>query len=136
MLLNGHRLVVLDCEVAWYGDPAFDLAFLISHLLLKALFHAPRRGTSTTRPGVRRVVSSIATLNSWRRGNVACSDLGAGVYAVASGSMGSRLSSTSIRRGKKSYDRLRFLRCSLAFERPTELCEQWFRHLETAIGPV
>ncbi len=42
MLFNGHRLVVLDCEVAWYGDPAFDLAFLISHLLLKALFHAPR----------------------------------------------------------------------------------------------
>jgi 5-methylthioribose kinase len=42
MLLNGHQLVVLDCEVAWYGDPAFDLAFLISHLLLKALFHAPR----------------------------------------------------------------------------------------------
>jgi 5-methylthioribose kinase len=43
MLLNGHRLVVLDCEVAWWRS-CFDLAFLISHLLLKALFHGPRRG--------------------------------------------------------------------------------------------
>ncbi|MEI8302229.1 MAG: phosphotransferase [Burkholderiales bacterium] len=27
--------VVLDAECAWYGDPAFDLAFLLNHLLLK-----------------------------------------------------------------------------------------------------
>ncbi len=33
------RLVVLDCEVAWYGDPAFDVAFLLNHLLLKSLYH-------------------------------------------------------------------------------------------------
>jgi aminoglycoside phosphotransferase (APT) family kinase protein len=38
------RLVVLDCEVAWYGDPAFDVAFLLNHLLLKRLYHAPRGG--------------------------------------------------------------------------------------------
>ena len=42
MLLAGHRLMVLDCEVAWYGDPSFDLAFLLNHLLLKALYHAPK----------------------------------------------------------------------------------------------
>jgi aminoglycoside phosphotransferase (APT) family kinase protein len=41
MLIGNGRLVLLDCEVAWYGDPAFDLAFLINHLLLKALYHAP-----------------------------------------------------------------------------------------------
>ncbi len=35
------RLVALDCEVAWYGDPAFDLSFLLSHLLLKSIYHAP-----------------------------------------------------------------------------------------------
>jgi hypothetical protein len=35
--------VLLDCEVAWYGDPAFDLAFLLTHLLLKGLYHAPHR---------------------------------------------------------------------------------------------
>jgi len=42
ILINGDHLVVLDCEVAWYGDPAFDLAYLMNHLCLKALRHAPR----------------------------------------------------------------------------------------------
>ena len=41
MLVRGDRLVVLDCEVAWFGDPRFDLAFLLNHLHLKALHHAP-----------------------------------------------------------------------------------------------
>jgi aminoglycoside phosphotransferase (APT) family kinase protein len=40
ILIRGDRMVLLDCEVAWYGDPAFDLAFLINHLCLKAL-HRP-----------------------------------------------------------------------------------------------
>ncbi|WP_193725747.1 phosphotransferase family protein [Ferruginivarius sediminum] len=29
--------VFLDAECAWFGDPAFDLAFCLNHLLLKAL---------------------------------------------------------------------------------------------------
>jgi len=37
LLFQGDRLVVLDCEVAWFGDPSFDVAFLLNHLLLKAL---------------------------------------------------------------------------------------------------
>jgi hypothetical protein len=33
-------MVLLDCEVAWFGDPAFDIAFLLNHFFLKALlFH-------------------------------------------------------------------------------------------------
>ena len=32
--------VFLDAECAWYGDPAFDAAFCINHLLLKA-YHLP-----------------------------------------------------------------------------------------------
>jgi aminoglycoside phosphotransferase (APT) family kinase protein len=31
--------VFLDAECAWYGDPAFDLAFCLNHLLLKALWN-------------------------------------------------------------------------------------------------
>ena len=27
--------VILDAECAWYGDPAFDVAFVLNHLLLK-----------------------------------------------------------------------------------------------------
>ena len=30
--------VFLDAECAWYGDPAFDLAFCLNHLLLKSLW--------------------------------------------------------------------------------------------------
>jgi aminoglycoside phosphotransferase (APT) family kinase protein len=30
--------VVLDAECAWWGDPAFDLAFCLNHLLLKCLW--------------------------------------------------------------------------------------------------
>jgi hypothetical protein len=37
---DGHP-VLLDAECAWYGDPAFDAAFLVNHLLLKAV-HVPR----------------------------------------------------------------------------------------------
>ena len=40
ILISPERLVLLDCEAAWFGDPAFDAAFLLNHLLLKAL-HLP-----------------------------------------------------------------------------------------------
>tara|TARA_R110000787_G_scaffold50776_7_gene120729 strand:+ start:1175 stop:2182 length:1008 start_codon:yes stop_codon:yes gene_type:complete len=30
--------VFLDAECAWYGDPAFDLAFCLNHLLLKCIW--------------------------------------------------------------------------------------------------
>lgn len=30
--------VFLDAETAWYGDPAFDLAFCLNHLLLKCMW--------------------------------------------------------------------------------------------------
>jgi aminoglycoside phosphotransferase (APT) family kinase protein len=43
LMLSPSRMVLLDCEVAWYGDPAFDLAFLLTHMLLKGLYHAPRQ---------------------------------------------------------------------------------------------
>jgi aminoglycoside phosphotransferase (APT) family kinase protein len=38
-LRDGHP-VLLDAECAWYGDPAFDAAFCLNHLLLKAV-HLP-----------------------------------------------------------------------------------------------
>jgi aminoglycoside phosphotransferase (APT) family kinase protein len=44
MLVNGERLVLVDCEVAWYGDAAFDLAFLFCHLFLKPLARPALRG--------------------------------------------------------------------------------------------
>jgi aminoglycoside phosphotransferase (APT) family kinase protein len=39
-ILAGPRgPVFLDAECAWYGDPAFDLAFCLNHLLLKCLWN-------------------------------------------------------------------------------------------------
>ena len=35
LLIGPEGPVILDAECAWYGDPAFDLAFVLSHLLLK-----------------------------------------------------------------------------------------------------
>jgi aminoglycoside phosphotransferase (APT) family kinase protein len=38
-ILNGPKgPVLLDAECAWYGDPAFDLAFCSAHLLLKTVW--------------------------------------------------------------------------------------------------
>jgi aminoglycoside phosphotransferase (APT) family kinase protein len=39
ILVSAGRMVLLDCEVACYGDPAFDVAFLFTHWFLKALYH-------------------------------------------------------------------------------------------------
>jgi aminoglycoside phosphotransferase (APT) family kinase protein len=43
ILLHADRLVLLDCEVAWFGDPAFDTAFLLNHLFLKSLCRPEQR---------------------------------------------------------------------------------------------
>jgi aminoglycoside phosphotransferase (APT) family kinase protein len=38
ILVDPRGPVFLDAECAWYGDPAFDLAFCLNHLLLKCLW--------------------------------------------------------------------------------------------------
>jgi len=37
ILIGPAGPVFLDAECAWYGDPAFDLAFCLNHLLLKCI---------------------------------------------------------------------------------------------------
>ncbi|HEY5070602.1 MAG TPA: aminoglycoside phosphotransferase family protein [Caulobacteraceae bacterium] len=37
ILVGPKGPIFLDAETAWYGDPAFDLAFCLNHLLLKCL---------------------------------------------------------------------------------------------------
>lgn len=39
LLVDGDEIVILDCEVAHWGDPRFDIAFCIAHLLLKSFRH-------------------------------------------------------------------------------------------------
>lgn len=38
ILVGAAGPVFLDAECAWYGDPAFDLAFCLNHLLLKSVW--------------------------------------------------------------------------------------------------
>ena len=38
ILVGPHGPVLLDAECAWFGDPAFDVAFCLNHLLLKCLW--------------------------------------------------------------------------------------------------
>jgi aminoglycoside phosphotransferase (APT) family kinase protein len=39
ILIGPDAPMFLDAEAAWYGDPAFDLAFCLNHLLLKCLWN-------------------------------------------------------------------------------------------------
>lgn len=42
LLVYGRRMMMVDFETGHFGDPAFDLGFFLSHLTLKAFYHAPR----------------------------------------------------------------------------------------------
>ena len=42
IMIGPHGPVLLDAECAWFGDPAFDLAFCLNHFLLKSA-HLPAR---------------------------------------------------------------------------------------------
>ncbi len=41
ILVGRDGPVLLDAECAWWGDPAFDIAFCLNHLLLKCLWNPP-----------------------------------------------------------------------------------------------
>ena len=43
ILVSPQGPVFLDAECAWYGDPAFDLAFCLNHLVLKSFWVAHPR---------------------------------------------------------------------------------------------
>lgn len=44
ILAGPNGPVFLDAECAWYGDPAFDLAFCLNHLLLKCVWRPQWQG--------------------------------------------------------------------------------------------
>jgi aminoglycoside phosphotransferase (APT) family kinase protein len=55
ILVGPSGPVFLDAECAWYGDPAFDLAFCLNHLLLKCLW------VPASRPGFLSCFDSLAS---------------------------------------------------------------------------
>jgi aminoglycoside phosphotransferase (APT) family kinase protein len=44
LLIGPDGPVVLDAECAWFGDPAFDLSFVLNHLLLTGVWKRHWRG--------------------------------------------------------------------------------------------
>ncbi|WP_232103287.1 phosphotransferase family protein [Gimesia algae] len=42
ILISGDQIYLVDFETAHYGDPAFDLGFFLSHLMLKAIYFRER----------------------------------------------------------------------------------------------
>lgn len=44
ILVHPTTPILLDAECAWFGDPAFDLAFCLTHLLLKSRVRTDRAG--------------------------------------------------------------------------------------------
>lgn len=48
ILVGPRGPVLLDAECAWFGDPAFDLAFCLNHLLLKCLARPDRKDALLT----------------------------------------------------------------------------------------
>jgi aminoglycoside phosphotransferase (APT) family kinase protein len=58
ILVGARGPVLLDAECAWFGDPAFDLAFCLTHLLLKCLVHPDI--------AVRYLSASAALFDSYR----------------------------------------------------------------------
>jgi aminoglycoside phosphotransferase (APT) family kinase protein len=55
LLIGQAGPVILDAECAWFGDPAFDLAFVLNHLLLKGAWQPQWR---------RRYVETYAWLTA------------------------------------------------------------------------
>jgi len=54
ILVGKKGPLFLDAECAWYGDPAFDLAFCLNHLLLKTLWLPAVRARLLTAFGALR----------------------------------------------------------------------------------
>jgi aminoglycoside phosphotransferase (APT) family kinase protein len=59
LLADGAEVVILDCEVAHWGDARFDVAFCVTHLLLKSF----RRDA----PSVLLVCAALAFLVEYRK---------------------------------------------------------------------
>ncbi|WP_159716640.1 phosphotransferase family protein [Geminicoccus flavidas] len=65
ILIGPRGPVFLDAECAWYGDPAFDLAFCLNHLLLKCLWR--RRDTAAYLAAFDALAEAYLAAVVWER---------------------------------------------------------------------
>jgi tRNA A-37 threonylcarbamoyl transferase component Bud32 len=64
ILVGESGPIFLDAECAWYGDPAFDLAFCLTHLILKCVWN-PSAATDVFTPSFERVVEAYRREVNW-----------------------------------------------------------------------
>jgi hypothetical protein len=55
--------VLLDAEVAWFGDPAFDVAFCLNHLAIKSRILADAR--SALKESIQQFVDAYFNRVNW-----------------------------------------------------------------------
>ena len=67
LLADGDEIVILDCEVAHWGDARFDIAFCTTHLLLKAF----RRDA----PSILLLCAALAFLAEYRKAGLDVLDI-------------------------------------------------------------
>jgi 5-methylthioribose kinase len=63
ILVGPEGPVLLDAECAWFGDPAFDVAFCVNHLLLKSVLEPER--TTQLLEAAAALATAYATHVSW-----------------------------------------------------------------------
>ncbi|MBV1694556.1 MAG: phosphotransferase [Hyphomicrobiales bacterium] len=63
ILVGSSGPLLLDAECAWYGDPAFDAAFCLNHLLLKCVWR--RASTADFITSFRRLAGSYLAGVTW-----------------------------------------------------------------------
>jgi len=63
LLVDGRKLMAIDFEVIHYGDPAFDVGFLLNHLLLKS-FHR-RQWSGAYRQAAASFLAELDGLPDW-----------------------------------------------------------------------
>jgi tRNA A-37 threonylcarbamoyl transferase component Bud32 len=63
ILLGPDGPVLLDAECAWYGDPAFDVAFCVNHLLIKSV--RVKAAAAALRTAARALAAAHARHVNW-----------------------------------------------------------------------
>lgn len=122
-LVDGASVMAIDFEVIHFGDPSFDAAFLLNHLLLKS-FHRPEWIAAYTRAAARfweTLISALPPDADW---------FSASTIAHLGGLMLARIDGKSpveYLRGEDVRDRVRRFARELILRRPASVEEVLMR---------
>ncbi len=135
ILLGPAGPVLLDAECAWFGDPAFDVAFCLNHLLIKSL-KVPRRGEALL-AATRALADAHAAQVDWEPASVLAARVVALLPALALARVDGSSPVEYLDEGEREIVR-RVGRELLATPAATldELCERWTALVHPRAGAV